>query len=245
MLVVLGFALCSAATSKADPLLIQVDAGNPPFMYTVGASEAAAGFYPAVLQAAFAQFGTPIVVKAVPWKRALLELERGVAGVGGIYKNDERSAKFDYSDPIFVERIAVYYSTRNAIDFRSIHDLYGKRIGIIRGWSYGDDLDLARKYDQVIVEEVNGDQQNFKKLASGRLDAVLAVVESGERMLEDGAGELAYIKMSNTLLASHPAYLAFSKKENRLETLKLFNKALAAMKKDGSLEKLFQQELAR
>lgn len=241
LMLVLG----SAPARAAEPLLVLVDAGNPPFMYNAGGVDTAAGVYPAMLYAAFARAGVPVVVKAAPWKRAMLELEHGAAGLGGIYKNDERAAKFDYSDPIFVERIAVFYNTQNPIDFHTIRDLFGKRVGVIRGWSYGDDMDLARKNDHVAVEEVNGDQQNFKKLASGRLDAVLAIVESGERMLEEGAGELGYIKMSNTLLASNPAYLAFAKKANQSDGLKLFNKAMAAMKKDGSLDKLFQQELAR
>ncbi len=238
-------ALGWSTASAAEPLLVLVDAGNPPFMYNASGVDNAGGVYPSMLQTAFARMGMPLVVKAVPWKRAVHELEHAAAGVGGIYKNDERTAKFDYSDALFVERIAVFYNSQRPIDFHTVHDLFGKRVGVIRGWSYGDELDLARKNEQLLVEEVNGDQQNFKKLASGRLDAVLAIVESGERALDEGAGELAYVKMSATLLASNPAYLAFSKKANQLETLKQFNKALAAMKKDGSLDKLFQQELAR
>ncbi len=229
---------------RAEPLVVLVDAGNAPFMYNSTGVDTAAGVYPSVLQIAFARMGVPLVVKAVPWKRAIQELELASAGVGGIYKNDERAAKFDYSDPLFVERIAVYYNSQRPIDFHTVRDLIGKRVGVIRGWSYGDDWDLARKNDQLVVEEVNGDQQNFKKLASGRLDAVLAIVESGDRVLDEGAGDFAYVKMSATLLSSNPAHVAFSKKANQLETLKSFNKTLAAMKKDGSLDKLFQQELA-
>lgn len=245
LLLALTTALWVATGTRAEPLLIQVDAGNPPFMYSVGGTETSAGIYSSVLYAAFLRLGLPVVVKAVPWKRALLELDRGAAGVGGIYKNAERAAKYDYSDPIFVERIAVFYNTTRPMEFRSIRDLYGKRIGVIRGWSYGDDLDLARKYEEVIVEEASGDQQNFRKLAYGRLDAVLAIVEAGERVLEEGGGDLAYITMARTLLASNPAHLAFSKAADQQETLKLFNRELAAMKRDGSFSKIFQQELTR
>ncbi len=245
LLLYVTLALGWSVANAADPTLVLVDAGNPPFMYNASGVDTAGGVYPALLLAAFARMGMPLVVKAVPWKRAMQELEHGVAGVGGIYRNEERASKFDYSEPLIVERIAVFYNSQRPIEFRNLHDLFGKRIGVIRGWSYGDELDLARKNEQLVVEEVNGDQQNFRKLASGRLDAVLAIVESGERMLEEGAGELAYVKMATTLLASNPAYLAFSKKQNQVETLKQFNKTLAAMKKDGSLDKLFQQELAR
>ena len=241
----LAIGLFAPIASAAEPLLIHVDAGNPPFMFGADERGTPLGMYPAILYSAFKRGGTPVVVKAIPWKRALLEIELGAAGVGGIYKNDERAAKFDYSDPIFLERIAVFYNTNNPIEFNSIRDLFGKRVGVTRGWSYGDDFDLAIKYDQVTAESTGGDQQNFSKLALGRIDAVLAIVESGERLLEKGTKEYADIRMAKTLLVSNQAYLAFAKKANQLPSIALFNKELAKMKKDGSFNALVQQELSR
>ncbi len=227
----------------AESLVIDVDSGNPPFMYKRNGEEVAQGIYPAVLKAIFERLAIPVSIQAVPWKRALLDIDRGVAGVGGIYKNEVRLLKYDYSDPLFVERIAVYYNKSNPIKFNTIEDLYGKRVGVILGWSYGDDFDLARTYEQILVEPTNSDEQNFDKLSRGRIDAVLAIVESGDRLLAHGKRK--DVVMAKTLFLANPAHLAFLKKTNQLPLIQRFNKELAEMKKDGTLESMVQQELAR
>ena len=219
--------LVAMPAMAADPVSINVDIGNPPFAYARDGGRIGLGVYPVLLKAVFDRLGVPLKLQAFPWKRALLELDRGIAGVGGIYKNEVRLLKYDYSDPMFVERIAVYYNKNNPIKYNSIEDLYGKRVGVILGWSYGDDFDLARAYDQILVDPVIDVEQNFEKLSRGRIDALLAVVESGDSLL------------------ANPAHLAFLKKAKQLPLIERFNKELAEMKKDGSLDKIVRQELYR
>ena len=227
----------------ADTIMIGVDAGNPPFMYKQEGENAARGVYPALIKAVFERLNVPVQVQALPWKRVLLDIDRGVAGVGGIYKNEARLLKYDYSDPLFVERIAVYFNKSKPIAYKTIEDLYGKRVGVILGWSYGDDFDLARTYDQISVETVNSDEQNFEKLLRGRVDAVLAIVESGERLRKHS--KYKDLVMAKNLLVSNPAHLAFLKKNNQLVLIQRFNKELVEMKKDGSLDKIVEEELSR
>ena len=240
---VLFTGLFAVHANAVDPVLVNVDVGNPPFAYNKEGGKNAQGIYPALLKTAFDRLGTPLKLQSFPWRRALLEIDRGIAGVGGIYKNEVRLLKYDYSDPIFVERIAVYYNKNNPIKFSTIEDLYGKRVGVMLGWSYGDDFDLARTYDQIIVEPVVDVEQNFEKLSRGRVDAVLAIVESGELMLARGKHE--DLVMANTFLLATPGYLAFLKRANQLKLIERFNKELAEMKKDGTWERIVQEELSR
>ena len=235
--------LVAMPAMAADPVSINVDIGNPPFAYARDGGRIGLGVYPVLLKAVFDRLGVPLKLQAFPWKRALLELDRGIAGVGGIYKNEVRLLKYDYSDPMFVERIAVYYNKNSPIKYNSIEDLYGKRVGVILGWSYGDDFDLARAYDQILVEPVVDVEQNFEKLSRGRIDALLAVVESGDSLLANGRYE--DLVMAKTLLLANPAHLAFLKKAKQLPLIERFNKELAEMKKDGSLDKIVRQELYR
>ena len=46
-------------------------------------------------------------MEAKPWKRRLADMDSGVVGVGGIYKNEERIKRYGFSEPIFVEKMAV------------------------------------------------------------------------------------------------------------------------------------------
>ena len=242
-LVLLFAGLNAMPVLAADPVLINVDVGNPPFMYKTDREESAQGIYPILLKAIFERLDVPVKIRAVPWKRALQSIDHGVAGIGGIYVNEERLRKYDYSDPLFVERIAVYYNKNRPIDYTSVEDLVGKRVGVMLGWSYGDEFDLAGKRGQIFVEAVNLPQQNFEKLLRGRVDAVLAPVESGDLFLADS--QYQDIVMAKTLLHANTAHLAFLKKANQMVLIERFNKELVKMKKDGSLDKIVQQELSR
>lgn len=215
----------------AEPgVLINFDASNPPFMYATG--ERADGLYPELIAAVFAQMKRPVKFAAKPWKRAVGELDLGEAGVGGIYKNEARLKKYDFSDPLFVERIVVYYQREKPLQYRSLADLYGKRVGVILGWSYGDDFDNARKAKSIAVEEVYADSQNFEKLAQGRLDAVLAIEQVGSRLMRASAH--LGIEKSQVYLAENPTHLAFHKTQRMEALLKDFNRALSEIKASGA-----------
>ena len=238
--VLAGAALLGSAWA-ADTVAINVDAENPPFMSAQGGKPI--GVYPAVLAAAFAKMNVPMTLDAKPWKRALAEMDDAKAGVGGIYKNDERAAKYDFSEPILTENTAVYFNKAKPIEFKTVADLHGKRVGVIRGWSYGDLFDAARKEGKITVEEVQNDKTNLLKLVEGRLDAVLAIEEAGKSVI--AAEKLTNIDQGKAFLASNKAHLAFNKSAKQTDLLAKFSKAIADMKQDGTLDKIVLKELAK
>ena len=65
--------------------------------------------------------------------------------MGGIYVNGDRLKKYDYSEKLFDEVIVLYMPAAKAGGFKGIDSLKGMTIGVIRGWSYGDDFDNAVK----------------------------------------------------------------------------------------------------
>jgi len=229
------------AACAADSLLINVDAENPPFMY--GQNGKAAGVYPAVIAAVFARLNIPVRLEVRPWKRALAEMDEGKGGVGGIYKNDERAQKYDFSEPILTENTAVYFNKANPVDFNTIADLYGKRVGVIRGWSYGDEFDAARKAGKIKVDEGANDKINLQKLANGRVDAVLAIEEAGKSIVS--AERMTGIDQGKAFLASNKAHLAFNKSAKQAGLLASFSKVIAKMRQDGSLDKIVLNELSK
>lgn len=235
-----GSVMLSAAWA-ADPVLINFDAENAPFMF--GKEGKAHGVYPQIIAAAFATMKVDVKLEPKPWKRALAEIDESKGGVGGIYKNDERAKKYDFSEPILAENTAVFYNKKKPIDFKTVADLHGYTVGVIRGWSYGDDFDAARKAGKISVEENVSDAANLKKLDAGNLDAVLAIEESGKAAI--AATKLGTIEQGKIYLASNKAHLAFNKSANKTDLLANFSKTIAAMKKDGSLDKIVLKELAK
>ncbi len=236
--------LCLASLSScfaANPVLVNVDIGNPPFMYVKDGK--AAGVYPAIIAAAFARMGVPVTIEAKPWKRAIAEVEEGKAGIGDFYKNEERIRKFDFSESILSENFAVFFNKKNPVNFRTLADLDGKRVGVIRGWSYGDAFDAARRNNRFVIYEVSSDSANLGMLQLGRLDIAVAVEESGNA--EIAASKLTDIEQSRNYLISSKGHLAFAKTARKTELLANFSKTIAAMKADGSLDRIVLKELSK
>lgn len=237
-LVALAMALQAPA---AEQLAVCVDSDNPPFMYQ--AEGKAAGLYPALITAAFHPLGEAVKVEAKPWKRCLSDTDEGRAATAGIYKNEERLKKYDYSEPIFVEKMAVYFNQARPLAFTGVADLFGKRIGVIRGWSYGDDFDKAVKEGRIAVEDVKSDAQNFQKLMAGRVDAILAIAEAGAMHLK--SGQYTRLQRSNRFLFENPTFLAFNKGALQSELLARFNQSLDDMKKSGKFDRIVSSELSQ
>ena len=155
---------CSALPARAETW-VAIDNANPPFMYQQ--DNQPMGLYPLIVQAVFARLGEPLSIQAMPWKRALLRGAAGEVGIAGIYQNAERLQVFDYSAPIFEERLLLYVHRERPLPFRGIEDLHGKRIGVIRSWSYTEEFDQAARTGQIDAQEGSSDEANLRKLASG------------------------------------------------------------------------------
>lgn len=236
-LVALVFAL--GPLGSAQELLINFDEAHPPYMHDDDGQ--VRGIYPALIAAAFKRLDLPVRLEAKPWARAVLELDRGTAGVGGIYKNTERLRKYDYSEPLLVETITVYVHKDHAFAYAQIGDLFGKRVGVMRGWSYGDAFDQARAGGLIHAESVSSDEQNFQKLRNGRIDALLAIGDSVAPLLA------AYpdIQASGAPLIQAPAYLAFAKGAGLVDLLRRFDQAIRDMKASGEFRQILAVELGR
>lgn len=235
------FALALAGSCRAqEAVQIAVDGYNPPFMS--GTDSVAHGLYPALLTAAFDAMHKPVAITPMPWPRVVVALDEQRSGAAGIYKTAERTKNYDFSAPLFVERIGVYYQAVRPVRFRTVADLAGLRVGAIIGWSYGDEFDRARKAGSFTVETVQSDLQNLRKLELGRIDVALIVVDSASALFEDG--RFPSVARSEQLLAESPTYLAFHKDARQRELLRQFNRALAALRSSGAYAKIVTRELA-
>jgi len=235
-----ALALTLAGFAQAgEGLVVSIDEANAPFMYAKDGKPA--GIYPAMIEAAFKRMNVPVTVQAKPWSKAIQEIDAGTAGVGGIYKNAEREKKYDYSEQIFVERLVVFFNKSNPLNYTKLEDLHGKRVGVLKGWSYGDDFDKARKGGAITCDEADADAQNFQKMDQHHLDASVAVFESGNALLP----KYKSIAYAATALSRNPTYLTFAKSAGRTALVKQFDQAMKDLKASGEVQKIVQAELAK
>lgn len=222
-----------------EPVTIYYEVNTPPLAYLRDGKPA--GFYPALLAAAFVRMGQPLVLEARPFKRLVVEMDACHGGAVAIYKTEARLKKIDFSTPIALDNMAVYFNGAHPLKFNGLDDLYGKTVGVRRGWLIAEDFQAARKEGKFQVEETDTDDSNFLKLARGRIDAVLTLDQLGDVKL--GRGEYPNIEKASVFLSSHTTHLVFCKAAQQTVLLERFNKILADMRKDGSYDRLLRQEV--
>lgn len=231
----LALAAAPLAARAAPEVVIALDAQNPPFMYADRDGQAH-GVYALLLRTLFARLDVPMRLVCLPWPRALSGLERAEHGVGGIYATAERQARYDFSQPLHVETIKVY-ARRGALRiFERIEDLRGLRVGVLRGWSYGDAFDAAARGGLLQIEPVAADAQNFGKLERGFLDVALAIEQAGDVLL--ASGDYPSVRALPNPLTENPTYLAFNKSAQQKALLARFDEQLEKLRRNGEHARL-------
>lgn len=242
LLVGYGLALLALwhGTASAQ-IVIAVDAADPPFMYEDNGR--AAGIYPALIAEAYRRMGVEASLTAVPWKRALEDIDNGLSGIGGLYKTTGRLEKYDYSGKLFDELLELYVLKGHGFPFTSIDSLKGHTIGVIRGWSYGDAFDEARRNGLFTTEEASGDAQNFAVLDAGHIDGIIAIREAATTFIARGHLD-GRVEALPQPLSRLPTYVAFNKSSGKRDELQRFDAAIAEMRADGSFARIADRMFA-
>lgn len=133
-------------------------------MYRAPTRQTALGIYPSIVGAACAALNWARELRAMPFRRMLAEMAGGQLMAGAVISTPERERIWLFSRPYFLEKLAVFSA---GPDYRGLADLAGKRVGVIRGWSYGAAFDAARQHGEFQCEDVSADVHNFAKLLRG------------------------------------------------------------------------------
>ena len=218
--------------------IIALDSAYPPYMH--GSKSKPKGLYANLLKEIFGKMKLSLTLEPKPWKRVMTKAKLGKWGVGGIYKNSERVKIFDYSEPIYYERLVLFTRKSSNIKFKKLSDLKGKVIGVMRGWSYGEDFDKAKKMKIFRVQETNEGTQSFKLLLKKRVDAVVMDSVSANIILKK-EGWQKKVDESTNPVAKNAAYIVFLKTMDQKELINKFNDTVQQMKEDGSYQKIISE----
>lgn len=229
--------LCPFAASAP---VIGFDNGSPPFFDAKAGKPV--GIYPLLVEAIFDDAGVPMVAVSAPFTQVLANLDSAAWGAGGILKTPARLRKYDYSDYIFVESVVAYYSKRKPLVVGRLADLRGQRVGLLRGWSYGESFDASVSELDISVAPAGSDEANFHKLQLGRLDVVFALEEVGSDLI--ATGNYPDVERSSFFVRQNPSYIAFNKSAGRRPLIRKLNKSIARMRASGQLGTLVREYLA-
>lgn len=151
--------------------------------------------------------------------------------ISGMTITDARSKVITFSDPYYTAGLRVMVMKNNNT-IKSYADLNGKRIACQIGTT-GENK--SRQVPGGIVTAYNTNTEAAMEMVAGGADAVINDAPVVAFFLKTPAGKNC--KAVGEVLEAENYGIAFNKADVKL--IKAINKALAAMKKDGSYDKLY------
>ena len=210
----------------------------PPFIDPQNPTE---GLSLEIARAAYKTQGYKVEHAYQPWARAITLLKRGkIDIIVNTWMTEERKTFLIYSDTYTTNEIKFIKRSNDPFEFNGLDSLKGKRIGIIRGYGYGDAFSNATNFKR---EEVANLHININKLIAGRIDLTL----------EDEIVARVLIAQKDALLLEKIAFTrnSLSKKDmyvtsglanpNHKEYIEAFNKGLRVIKGNGVYARIMQK----
>lgn len=159
---------------------------------------------------------------------------RADAAIGGIAHTDDRAKILSLSDTMYHEGMSVL----SADGLKSLEDLKGKKVGVIQGYLWNEQLVDALGKDNVKIYQDSVSLNN--DLTSGRADA--GIYTSAEAAFRaKGDLKAAVFEPNNTIPASHETFdIVILSPKGSTSLTAAFNEDIAAITKSGELAQILE-----
>ena len=219
---------------KKDVINIGTEGVYAPFTFTNEKGQLT-GYDIEVITEAAKRAGIKINFIPTPWDSMFLGLESKKYDIiaNQIGKNPDREKKYLFSESYLISGVQIIVKN-NRNDIKSLEDLKGKKVGTSVGSNYNKILTDFDKKKEIKLVYYDGDvTQIFQELKSGRIDATL----NDRLTVNDNVKKLGLnVKTTGKVIDEVPSYFVFRKDSADLKAK--IDKALLAMKKDGTLAKI-------
>jgi polar amino acid transport system substrate-binding protein len=189
---------------------------------------------------AFKTQGVAVRIELHPWNECIRMLDEGVAdAVFQMAKTPEREKKYLFSDLLRKATTALYKlrtsNIRLDVDAQFDRQLQGLRLGLVKGYSYGPQIDGL---EGVARFEVNDQEELLTRLVEGSFD--LALIDRGVSIyLTDKLGLKGKLEEVKGFAITRELYLAFHRSKGYL--LNSFNEGLKRIKLEGLYDRIFRK----
>lgn len=187
----------------------------PPLISQLPGNAEPSGFAVELVQHIFQQLGAEVTVTLYPWERAMAKARLGEADcIFTVYHSAEREQFLDYSHELVIAQTIHFYARKNSsLSFNGdLGRLKGYRIGVVRQINYGPKFEQARS--GMAIDEAANVEQNFRKLAAGRVDLVPSNAATAAATLSLLAfrEDAAMIVRLSPPIEVVPSFIGFSKR---------------------------------
>ncbi len=219
---------------------IRVSAGMwPPF---TGERLSYHGVAARIVSEALSLEGVDVEYRFQPWKRAYVSAKTGQVHGSILWRYvPEREHDFYYCDPVIKVDVVFFHLKGFEFKWKTLDDLTGIRIGVVRGFNYSDDYTRGVASGKLLVHETNTQEQNFKKLMAGRIQVTPVVRASGYATLEKLFPPSQAVRVTHhpVPLATQELHLILTRIKPENERIsRLFNRGLKKLRNNGRFDNL-------
>ncbi len=228
--------MLSVTPVHAEKLRLVADAW-PPF---TDASMEQGGLATALVKAALERAGYASDFEQVPWARALVGIGDGRYDVLiNAWYNDSRTRIGQFSDGYLANRIRLLKRKTDAIHYEHLSDLYPHSIAVVRDYAYSSDFDNDLRLQKVPVRSF---PVAIGMLAAGRVSlAVEDEYVASWFLQQEHSNAKDLVEFFGKPVSENSLHILVSLKHPRHEQIVAgFDKAIAAMKADGSYAKILE-----
>lgn len=194
-----------------------------------------------LVRTALTRAGYEVNANVEPWSRAYEGAAVGVYDVvPAIWQTEERGEDLIFSNPYLLNDIIFMSRQGVLVEYGTLSDLSGYRIGVVRDYAYDEAFDS----DPSLQRVVNGHLiQNLLLLRQDRLDMVVGdkwalLHEISQYMPED----IGYFRALDRPLARRALRLGVSRMNpDAAEIVAKFDAAIAAMREDGTYDEIVRR----
>jgi len=196
-----------------------------------------------IIDLAFNEMNVQYEFHSYPWNRLIEMAKSGhIDIVIDIYHTKEREEYLAYSSENLIKHKHSFFklSDSNTVFNGDLNELSGKRIGVIRGYYYGEDFHNSVKENILFISESPDRLQNIEQLINERVDLIIDVVEPCNAILKEKEYAEIVIPIEQSVYEID-SYLGFSK-INKLDNMShLYDEVIRKMKNDGTYEEIFSK----
>jgi polar amino acid transport system substrate-binding protein len=228
--------LLVAQASAGEKLRLVADAW-PPF---TDVNLANGGLATDIVSTALRRAGYSTEFEQVPWARAMLGLGEGRYDVLiNAWFNHERTLIGEFSNEYLLNRVRFLKRKDNPITFDSLKDLHPYPVAVVRGYAYSNAFDNDPDLQKVPVHSFS---MAVRMLAAGRVDLTAEdeYVARYNLNLESQSVRDSVEFLPKSLSENSLHILVSLKNPDHSKIVANFDREIAAMKADGSYDKLFR-----
>lgn len=231
--------LCSLVVFQVQAQKVSLVVNTwPPYVDTALPDD---GLAMKIVKTALKRAGYTPEVRVEKWEKALEGSELGVYDlVGAVWKTDARQKKLLYSHSYLTNNIVLVGHASSKIEFNSLHDLRGLLVGVLKDYEYDPNF---MKDPKILKFQANRLTQNLIAVQQGKLDLAVAdrrlAIYELKHFMGNNRSDFRFLPKA---LSSRKLYVAAPIENAGSKALiAKFNQGLAAIKKDGTYQKILDE----